>query len=165
MILPNEYSLTLSTGERLDFSEYDSGRFPILESVADMALVRDILERCAVMSREDVESAKRGWDAVLRVAMRDPLSGLLKILRPVCVHAGDCIMVDKPVCTARNVSGRKGIPPCFEHDSAGSVQAIVTSIVFAWASKRRVIVVVPDPRALLSALLRAARPLGSGSRS
>lgn len=158
MIFPVEYSISLSTGERVDISEYDSGRFPVLEDVVAMRPVLDVLQRCAVMSREDVESAKRGWDAAFRVAMRDPVAGLLKILRPDCVHVGSCIMADRKVCTSRNVSGAKRIPPCFEHNSEGEVQRLMTSIVFAWTEKRRVIVVVQDPKALLSALSPVARP-------
>lgn len=165
MILPAEYILTLSTGETIEVSEYDSGRFPILESAPDMAPVLDVLQRCAVMTRDDVESAKRGWDAALRIALRDPLSGLLKILRPDCVHTGSCIMADKRVCTTRNVSGRKRIPPCFEHNSDEQVRHLMSSIVMAWAAKRRVIVVVPDPKVLLSAPSPASGPSGSGVRS
>lgn len=138
-----EYSLSLSTGERVDVSEYDYERTP-----AVLSLPEDVLEGCSMLAREDVESAKRGYDFVLRNSMRDPLSGMLKMRDPVCALIRECAMADRKVCTSKNVRGRKKLPVCWEHASEDlDVRAVVSSIVLAWAAGRRVILVVPAERA------------------
>jgi len=149
MILPDEYILRISTGERIEVSEFAHERIPGLETIAP--LLSDLLIGCAVLTRDAVESAKRGYDAELRKAVKEPVVGLLKASKPECLHIGTCIMADRRVCTARNVSGRKRIPPCYEASHPDPAQQLATAIVLAWASGRRVIVIVPDPQALLSA--------------
>lgn len=159
MILPDEYVLTLATGERIEVSEFAFERIPVLAS-ADLLLHGDVLRGCAVMSRDGVEAAKMGWDVELRRTVKDPIAGLLKVARPECVHIGTCIMADRRVCTSKNVTGKRRIPPCWEHSSEGELQQVMTAIVLAWASRRRVIVVVPDPQALQSALSSASPRAG-----
>jgi len=160
MIIPDEYALTMKTGERIDVSEFAFERVPALASVADLVPFGDVLRGCAVMSRDGVEAAKMGWDAELRRTVKDPIAGLLKLFRPECVHVGTCVMADRRVCTSKNVTGKRRIPPCWEHSSEGVLQEVVNSIVLAWAAKRRVIVVVPDPQALQAALASAAPRAG-----
>lgn len=161
MILPDEYVLTLKTGERIEVSEFAFERIPALASVKDLIPYADVLRGCAVMSREGVEAAKMGWDAELRRTVKDPLAGLLKVARPECSHMGDCIMADRRVCTAKNVTGKRRIPPCWEHSSEHvELQQVATAMVLAWAAGRRVIAVVPDPQALQEALSSAAPRAG-----
>lgn len=160
MILPDEYELTLKTGEHIEVSEFAFERIPSLAPIADLIPFADVLRGCAVLSRESVEAAKMGHDLELRKTVRDPLAGLLKVLRPECVHIGDCIMADRRVCTSKNVTGKRRIPPCWEHASEGELQQVATAVVLAWASGRRVIVVVPDPQALQAALSSAAPRAG-----
>lgn len=160
MILPDEYALTLKTGERIDVSEFAFERIPVLSSLEALLPFGDVLRGCAVVSREGVEAAKMGWDAELRRTVKDPLAGLLKVVRHECAHVGDCIMADRRVCTSKNVTGKRRIPPCWEHASEGDIQEVLTAIVLAWAAKRRVIVVVPDPQALQAALSSGAPRAG-----
>jgi hypothetical protein len=160
MIIPDEYALTLKTGERIDVSEFAFERIPALASVKGLVPLWDVLRGCAVMSRDGVEAAKMGWDVELRRTVKDPVAGLLKLLRPECAHVGTCIMADRHVCTSKNVTGKRRIPPCWEHASEGELQEVVNSIVLAWAAKRRVVIVVPDPQALQEALASGAPRAG-----
>ena len=99
------------------------------------------------LTRKAVESAKRGDDVELCKALRDPLSGMLKMEDPACSQRKDCAMFDRGVCTARNRSRRKPVPICYE-SSAG---LLASAVVLAGAAGRRVIIVVPDPQALQEA--------------
>ncbi len=160
MIQPDDYVLTLSTGERTEFSEFAYERIPVLGEEKALAAIEDVLRGCAVMERQPVEEAKRGYDVELRKALRMPVTGLLKIARPACRHLGTCVMADPRVCTARNTAGKKRIPPCWEHSSdPGELQEVVTAIVLAWSAGRKVIVVVParTPRSAPSAVAPRGR--------
>lgn len=157
MILPDEYVLTLATGERIEVSEFAYERIPFLTSEL-LAAIPDVLRGCAVLSRDSVEAAKLGHDADLRRTVKEPVVGLMKVARPECDHVGTCVMADRRFCTARNVSRKKRIPPCWEHGSEGDVRELVSAVVLAWAAGRRVIVVVPDPRSLQGAPVPGVRP-------
>lgn len=150
MMLPDEYVLQLTTGERVEISEFAFERIPALTTEL-LTSVSDVLRGCAVLSREGVEAAKLGYDVELRRTVKEPVVGLLKVARPECAMIGTCVMADRRSCTARNVSGKKRIPPCWEHGSEGAVREFVSAVVLAWAAGRRVIVVVPDPRVLQGA--------------
>ncbi len=138
MMAPMDYVLVLGTGERIEIVEYDYERFPGV-----LTLPEDIVRGCAVMSREDVESAKRGWDQGLRKALRDPVSGLMNVQSPTCSHSHDCVMFRDSTCTAWNVSLKKPIPVCYERILGGVLQELATSVVLSWAARKRVILVVP----------------------
>lgn len=142
---PDEYVLFLRTGERVEISEFAYERIPdLMEAVASLG---ELLRGCTVLTRKAVESAKRGDDVELCKALRDPLSGMLKMEDPACSQRKDCAMFDRGVCTARNRSRRKPVPICYE-SSAG---LLASAVVLAGAAGRRVIIVVPDPQALQEA--------------
>lgn len=142
---PDEYVLYLRTGECIEVSEFAHERIPeFMEAVASLG---GLLRGCTVLTREAVEAAKRGDDAELCKALRDPLAGMLKMEDPVCSQKKDCAMFDREVCTARNRSWRKPVPICYE-SSAG---LLASAVVLAGAAGRRVFIVVPDPQALRAA--------------
>lgn len=142
---PDEYVLTLRTGERVEVSEFAYERIPeLLEAVTKLG---DLLRGCTVLTRKAVEEAKRGDDSELCKALRDPLSGMLRMLEPFCSQRKDCAMFDRNVCTARNRSARKPVPVCYESSSG----QLASAVVLAGAAGRRVLIVVPEPQALRQA--------------
>jgi hypothetical protein len=144
-VTPDEYVLTLRTGERLEVSEFAYERIPgLMEEVARLG---ELVRGCTVVTRRAVESAKRGDDAELCKALRDPKAGMLKTADPECSQRKDCAMFDRDVCTSRNLGKRKPVPICYEH-AAG---LLAGAVVLASSAGRRVLIVVPDPQALRSA--------------
>lgn len=143
---PDEYVLTLRTGERVEVSEFAYERIPeLLEAVA---LLGGLVRGCTVLTRRAVEAAKRGDDSELCKALRDPRAGMLKTAEPECAQRRDCAMFDRGICTSRNLGKRKPVPICYEH-SAGP---LASAVVLASSAGRRVLIVVPEPQALQSAL-------------
>lgn len=142
---PDDYVLTLRTGERIEVSEFAHERIEgLMEAVAGLG---ELLRSCTVVSRRAVEAAKRGDDAELCRALRDPRAGMLKSADPECSQRRDCAMFDRTVCTSRNLGKRKPVPICYEH--AGG--PLAAAIVLAGSAGRRVLIVVPEPQALQSA--------------
>lgn len=151
MIQLTEYSLSLTTGERIDVSELDPGLLGEEWSEAVAAAVRPLTDMCAHVPREAVEAAKLGYDTELKRLLRDPVGCLVMLDRPVCSVIRDCPMAVREKCTTRNATARKGglFPVCWEWQVPDdldpvlepAVQAAAQAIVHAWRQKRHVLVV------------------------
>jgi hypothetical protein len=146
-VTPDEYVLRLRTGERVEVSEFDHERLPDLMGALPALEASGLIRGCTVLTRKVIEAAKRGDDAELCKALRDPKAGLLKVLEPECSQRRGCAMFDRDVCTARNLSRRKLIPPCYESGPPGPAGLLAAAVVLAGSAGRRPVIVVPDPPA------------------
>jgi hypothetical protein len=148
-IQPIDYSITLSTNERIDIIEIDVNTVPGLDD-PDVASALP-LSRCMNLTRDIIEDAKRGNDRIFRDLFRSPLSGLMKVEPHICRLHKDCVFYNKRNCSARMIEGRHHLPICWEYESPAHlndekrflVSMIGTEIVLAWANDQ-VVVIIKD---------------------
>jgi hypothetical protein len=146
-IVPVEYELTLSDGQRMAISELDTELIPAVHLVR--GALESFISRCASLTRFEVEEAKRGYDKMLRQALRSPMAGLARAEPPVCRLREECIMFSAQKCTLRNSSIKGGsFPFCWEYDASralgplqGAAIALGTALGQAWRIGRYVVLI------------------------
>jgi hypothetical protein len=146
-IQPIDYSITLSTNERINIIEIDVDTIPDLSDPEIASALSLLLSRCMNLTREDIEDAKRGNDRVFRDSYRSPISGLMKIEPHICRLHGDCVFYNKQICSARMME-RRHLPICWEYESPHLsdekcfiITMVGTEIVQAWANNQIVVIV------------------------
>lgn len=143
-----EYSLNLSTGERIKISEIpistlDKNYFEAF----GLAEISGVVSLCTNAPTQAMHDAKVGYTKPLEKMLRTPPVGaLMKVDRPVCVNINDCAMADSKKCTARFSK----FPECWEYEVYNdsdlnviklSAKDIVRRIAIAWRDGRYVIIV------------------------
>ncbi len=113
---PIEYSLVLSTGETIEIAEIDLD-FVLDKSENVMSGAAPILALCGHVTRAIMEESKSGYDANLKLLLRDPWRAMMKLSDPVCSEIKSCAMANEKECTTRYNNGKKGkFPICFSYN-------------------------------------------------
>lgn len=147
LITPTEYSLELSTGEKIHLSEFDPELIPELADPKIVLACSHILVHATWMPRAVVEEAKRGLDTRFNLLLRTSSIGcLLKAIRPDCALRKSCQMA-APGCTLRNISGKKGkFPDCWTYEGGSlRAEALGSAVARAWKEGRYAVMVAEPP--------------------
>jgi len=142
-IYPVDYTIWLSTGEKIEIAEFDPGRIPALLDPEVLKITSELLSRCTHVPRKIMEEAKQGYDNGLKPILgTSPLGAMQKAGPPICRNIHSCAMAVKSVCTLRNYSKKKPLPICweFESDNADAI-ALGTAIGQAWRQGQYVIII------------------------
>lgn len=136
-----EYSLKLTTDENIEVSELDPGLFTFWNDEIENSL-KETLDLCSNVTRQDVEDAKVGYDKILKTKLRNPIRSLLCLRNPVCSLIKVCQMADRKICTTKNSNLKGGkFPICWESSLDGESQLsnqVMNAIVHAWRQNRYV---------------------------
>lgn len=147
-----EYSLNLSTGEKIDVLEIplkalDSWSKRAFQDPIAFKSMSGILSLCTTATHQAMEDAKIGYTKPLERLLKTPPIGILiKLDRPVCMSISDCAMADRKKCTTKFDK----FPECWDYalDVEGDFTEVVTiaheivkQIVMAWRDGRYVIIV------------------------
>jgi hypothetical protein len=146
-----EYSLELSTGERLAVTEIamgalDSWMTKAFSDAAARQLLAGVLDLCTRAPRCVLDDAKIGYTKPLERLLKTPPSGaLMRLDKPECFSMSNCAVADKAKCTARFDK----FPECWDYDighsddftdAMSAAQELAKTVVFAWKDGRYVII-------------------------
>jgi hypothetical protein len=149
-----EYSLVLSTGEKLAISEVVVGA---LDSWCARAFsdpnakraIAPILALCTKAPPNVMDDAKIGHTKPLEKLLKTPpIGALMKIDKPICSSFKSCASANAS-CTTQFVGKNKSFPKCWDYyvtdpdnftNSMSAAQELVKDIVMAWRDSRYVVI-------------------------
>ena len=149
LIVPNDYTLDLSSGETIIVSEFDPVHIPELKSDVVLKGCASIFAKVTRVSREMLEDAKIGYDAPLMKRLGSPpVICLMRVANPSCSmnDIKECSMASD-ACTTKNTKKSLGLfPECFAYlpeadDVNDDAASVGTAIILAWRQNKYAIVV------------------------
>jgi hypothetical protein len=140
---PAFYSLSLSSGEKIEFAEID------VERIQDPQIITYVVsnDKCksvSKISRSSMEAAKIGYDKELREALKSPPNAMLiKTMPKRCGLRTKCSSFDSYVCSLTYQKEKKSyFPDCFIFDSNDVIESFVMSeFTRMWKEGLHVIIV------------------------